>query len=69
MGRHNGEAGESPALSRNCKLHLAASQDDPSDRVPNTPRDKVYGTPPMNQGPVNETGLYFLNIANKEKTS
>jgi hypothetical protein len=57
MGRHNGEAGESPALSRNCKLHFAASQDDPSDRVPHLPRDKEIGTPIVYQSPVFETGF------------
>lgn len=61
MGRRNGEAGESPALSRNCKLHLAASQDDPSDRVPDTPRGKAYGTQLVNQSPVFETGLLLFH--------
>jgi hypothetical protein len=59
MGRHNGEAGESPALSRNCKLYYAASQDDPSDRVPNQPRDKEIGTLHVNQSPVSMTGLFM----------
>jgi len=67
MGGHNGEAGVSPALSRNCKLLNAASQIDRSDRVPNQPRDKEIGTLQVNQSPVSMTGLFFYSQNIKEK--
>jgi len=43
MGAHNGEAGESPALTRNCNLAPAA-------RKPARPPESVFSHPSRNGG-------------------